>query len=87
MLCLTLAAQLLIICCCYIIINAAGHGNKTQKGTGVIDNLLGKEEEAVKEMHSQKNHVKELEATIMDLKAENAKLKIALDSARSQGKV
>ncbi|XP_021317476.1 uncharacterized protein LOC110435764 isoform X2 [Sorghum bicolor] len=66
---------------------SSGHGNKTQKGTGVIDNLLGKEEEAVKEMHSQKNHVKELEATIMDLKAENAKLKIALDSARSQGKV
>jgi hypothetical protein len=48
---------------------------------------LGEEEEAVKKMHSQEYHVKELKATIMDLKAENAKLKIALDSARSQGKV
>jgi hypothetical protein len=66
--------------------HAAGHGNKTQKGTGVIDKL-GEEEEAVKKMHSQEYHVKELKATIMDLKAENAKLKIALDSARSQGKV
>lgn len=45
--------------------HAAGHGNKTQKGTGVIDKL-GEEEEAVKKMHSQENHVKELKATIMN---------------------
>jgi len=65
--------------------NHAGHGNTTDEGTRVIDKL-GKEE-AVKMMHSQANHVKELEATIMDLETEIAELKIALDSARSQGKV
>ena len=62
----------------------AGHGNTTDKGTRVIDKL-GKE--AVKTMHSQENHLKELQATIMDLKAEITELKISLESARSQGKV
>ena len=37
----------------------AGHGNTTDKGTRVIDKL-GKE--AVKTMHSQENHLKELQA-------------------------
>ncbi|XP_066338930.1 uncharacterized protein [Miscanthus floridulus] len=57
---------------------ASGHVDATDQGTGAIDKL-GKEE-AVKMMHSQANHVKELEAEI-------AELKIALDSAPSQGKV
>ena len=65
--------------------HAAGHGNTTEKGTWVIDKL-GKEE-AVKTMHSQENHLKELQATITDSKAEITELKIALESARSQGKV
>jgi len=77
-----LAEQLLIICC-YIV--RAGHVDATDQGTGVIIDKLGKEE-AVKTMHSQA-HAKELEATVMDLKAEIAELKIALDSAHSQGKV
>jgi len=65
--------------------NHAGHGNTTDEGTRVIDKL-GKEE-AVKTMHSQENHLKELQATITDSKAEITELKIALESARSQGKV
>ena len=40
--------------------NHAGHGNTTDEGTRVIDKL-GKEE-AVKTMHSQENHLKELQA-------------------------
>jgi len=65
--------------------NHAGHGNTTDKGTRVIDKL-GKED-AVKTMHSQENHLNELQATIMDLKAEITELKIALESIHSQGKV
>ena len=62
----------------YLLLYHAGHVDATDQGTGAIDKL-GKEE-AVKMMHSQANHVKELEAEI-------AELKIALDSAPSQGKV
>lgn len=49
----------------YISHAGAGQVDATNQGTGVIDKL-GKEE-AVKTMHSQENHVKELEATIMVL--------------------